>query len=321
MKTWVGKLLKKDLNNFIESLKCEVYAPVKKEDIRFEKITSADEIYWNANSDFPLKQFFFRNKEVLFEFDNGKLKEKIPKSKKRVFFGVRLCDLNAIARQDFIYIHQYDDPFYKVQREKSILIGYHCNEPPSKYCFCGSMNLDDYYDAMFFDKGKYFLVEVKTEPAGKILKKFLKKTDKRITKKDRKIDTDRLKKKDIKDLYDHKDWKKGYDKCFSCGVCTIMCPTCYCHEIHDEISLTDIKKGKRVREWSSCQLNAFTRVAGDHVFRDKREDRFISIYTIYPLCKIIRALNVFLIRFTLVFIGNLILYIKVYCFSKLRPCC
>ena len=274
MKTWVGKLLKKDLNNFIESLKCEVYAPVKKEDIRFEKITSADEIYWNANSDFPLKQFFFRNKEVLFEFDNGKLKEKIPKSKKRVFFGVRLCDLNAIARQDFIYIHQYDDPFYKVQREKSILIGYHCNEPPSKYCFCGSMNLDDYYDAMFFDKGKYFLVEVKTEPAGKILKKFLKKTDKRITKKDRKIDTDRLKKKDIKDLYDHKDWKKGYDKCFSCGVCTIMCPTCYCHEIHDEISLTDIKKGKRVREWSSCQLNAFTRVAGDHVFRDKREDRF-----------------------------------------------
>ena len=37
---------------------------------------------------------------------------------------------------------------------------------------------------------------------------------------------------------------------------------------------SDLQKGERYREWSSCQLDSFTRVAGDHVFRNKREDRF-----------------------------------------------
>ena len=274
MKAWVGRFEKENLDSFVKSLKCDIYAPVKKQEIMFDKINSSDEIYWKDLADFPLKQFFFRNKEVLFEFDNGKLREKVSKPVQRVFFGVRLCDLNAIARQDFLYIHTNKDPFYKAQREKSILIGYHCNEPPSKYCFCGSMNLDEFYDAMFFEKEGYFLVEVKSREAEKILKKFLKKTDETISKKDRKIDSDRLKKKDIKNLYDHKDWQKGVDKCLSCGVCTVMCPMCYCHEIKDEITLTDINKGKRIREWSSCQTDSFTRVAGNHVFRDKREDRF-----------------------------------------------
>lgn len=274
MKSWVGRFEKEDLDLFVKSLKCEIYAPVKKQEIIFDKIKSASEIYLKDISDFSLKQFFFRNKEVLFEFDNGKLREKIDKPKQRVFFGVRLCDLNAIARQDFLYIHTYNDPFYKAQREKSILIGYHCNEPPSKYCFCGSMNLDEYYDAMFFEKEDYFLVEIKSKEAEKILKKFLKKTDEIISKEDRKIDSDRLKKKDIKNFYDHKDWQKASEDCLSCGICTVMCPMCYCHEIRDEINLIDSKKGKRIREWSSCQTNSFTRVAGDHVFRDKREDRF-----------------------------------------------
>lgn len=270
----MGRLEKEDLDLFIKSLKCEIYAPVKKQDIRFEKINSADQIHFENNSDFPLKQYFFRNKETLFEFDNGKLKEIVPKSVQRVFFGVRLCDLNAVAKHDFLYIHTYNDPFYKAQRDKSILIGYHCNTPPSKYCFCGSMNLDEYYDAMFFDKKDYFLVEVKTREAEKILKKFLKKTDEEITNEDKKIKSNRLKKKNIKDLYEHEDWKKASENCLSCGVCNIMCPTCYCHEIRDEVSLTDVQKGKRIREWSSCQLDSFTRVAGNHVFRNKREDRF-----------------------------------------------
>ena len=274
MQQLVGRLEKEDLDLFIKSLKCEVYAPVKKDDIRFEKITSADEIYFKSPSDFPLKQYFFRSKEVLFEFNHGKLREKIPKVNQRVFIGPRLCDINAVFRQDFIFIKEYDDPFYKAQRKNSIIIGYHCNEIPSKYCFCGSMELEEVYDAMLFDKGEYFLIEIRSEEAKKILQKFIKSTKETITAEDKKIDTDRLQKKDISKLKDHKDWKKGVDDCLSCAACTVMCPPCYCHEINDEVSISDLQKGERYREWSSCQLDSFTRVAGDHVFRNKREDRF-----------------------------------------------
>lgn len=274
MQEIVARLDKKDLDPFIQSLDCDIYAPVESEAVRFEKITDAAEIYLEGLADFPLKEFFFRPKEVLFEFNKGRLREKIPKPRKRVFFAVRLCDLNAIHRQDFIFLEKYDDPFYRAQREKSILIGYHCDEPPSKHCFCGSMNLEEHYDAMLFDKGEYFLVEVKTEAANRILKKFLKDTEETITEEDKKIDTDRLKVKDISGLKEHKGWKKMVDKCLSCANCTLMCPTCYCHEISDEITVKELRKGIRKREWSSCQLNSFTRVAGDHVFRKEREERF-----------------------------------------------
>ena len=53
----------------------------------------------------------------------------------------------------------------------------------------------------------------------------------------------------------------------------MICPTCYCSGIKDEADW-DLKKMQRVREHTSCQLKSFTKVAGGHVFRSSRSDRF-----------------------------------------------
>jgi len=276
----VLRLEKKRLNHFLNVMKkgFELIAPVKSDLVRFSKIHHAEEIQLTKNSYFPVKEYFFKKEETLFQFEGTRITVPAYEAKKRVFFGIRRCDLNAIKNQDIVFIRDMGDPYYKAARENSYLLGYHCNTAPSPYCFCGSLDLVDFFDLMFFDKEDHFLVEVGSEKGKSLTEKyqeFFTDSQRLITQNEKTIPgVHRLENKDISRFYDHQDWKKGADICLSCGACTTLCPTCYCFEIHDEVKTADPVKGERKREWSSCQLQEFTRVAGDHIFRKEREDRF-----------------------------------------------
>ncbi len=271
---------KKRLNEFLLQLSksYELIAPVKTDVVRFERVKNPETIHLEKNAYFPLKEYFFKKEEVLFTFTGNKIQETTLSSPKRAFFGIRKCDLNAIHHQDIVFMKDTQDPYYIAQRKNSLLLGYHCPSAPSPYCFCGSLDLIDFFDLMFYDKEDHFLVEVGSEKGKKLAEKYGKlfsPSTRLMTQADKVIPgADRLDKKDISAFYDHKDWKKGADICLSCGACTALCPTCYCFEIHDEVKAENVNKGERKRSWSSCQLQEFTRVAGDHVFREDREERF-----------------------------------------------
>jgi len=267
-------------NTFLSKLRqsYELIGPVMDELVKFRAIQNPQEIYLQENSYFPVKEFFFKKQEVLFQFDGNKITVPAMQSPKRVFFGIRKCDLNAIKHQDMVFMDQGKDPYYAASRKNSYLIGYHCPTAPSPYCFCGSMNLADYFDLMYYDRGSHYLVEVGSAKGNLLLAEFssfFTETQQVITPEQKIIPgADRLEKKNISKLYDHPDWKKGVDICLSCAACTTLCPTCYCFSIHDEVSAKDLHKGERQRTWSSCQLQEFTKVAGDHVFRKNRDERF-----------------------------------------------
>lgn len=281
-----GKLYRQEkgvLQEFLQGIigPYTLIAPVKEDLVRFKQVRVEDvsEVYLDKNSYFPVKEYFFGKLEVLFTFDGKGFSSPKTKPEKKVFFGLRRCDLNGILHQDQVYAKDINDPYYAQRRKNTILIGYHCPSPPSEFCFCGSLGLKECQDLMFFDRGDHFLVEVGSPDGEKFIGKFRRffslAKDAKIAPADRKIPgADRLKKADIKALYDDPDWKKGVDICLSCAACTNLCPTCYCFEIHDDVSAADLKKGKRTRAWSSCQLQEFSRVAGEHVFREKREERF-----------------------------------------------
>jgi sulfhydrogenase subunit beta (sulfur reductase) len=72
--------------------------------------------------------------------------------------------------------------------------------------------------------------------------------------------------------YDHPLWAELGERCLSCGACNLVCPTCYCFDVQDEISI-DLRSGVRIRSWDSCQLPRFATVAGGHNFRRQRADR------------------------------------------------
>lgn len=269
------------LPEFLQSLvgPYVLIAPVKEDLVRFKAIRDAKDVHLDKNSYFPVKDFFFAKHEVLFTFDGKGFSAPKLKPMKRVFFGLRRCDLNGILHQDQVYAKDVIDPYYMARRKNSLLIGYHCPTAPSEYCFCGSLDLEECQDLMFFDRDDHFLVEVGSTEGERFIAKYRRffsiAKDAEINPTDKKIPgSDRLKKTDIKALYDHPDWKKGVDICLSCAACTNLCPTCYCFEVHDEVSSHNVEKGVRTRQWSSCQLQEFTRTAGDHVFREKREERF-----------------------------------------------
>ena len=67
-------------------------------------------------------------------------------------------------------------------------------------------------------------------------------------------------------------WGKRAEKCFSCGSCVLVCPTCYCFDVTDELELS-LEGGQRVRSWDGCTIENFATVAGEHNFREKVADR------------------------------------------------
>ncbi|MBN1157053.1 4Fe-4S dicluster domain-containing protein [Candidatus Woesearchaeota archaeon] len=254
----------------------DVVAPVKTDKSRFQRIENPDDIWLDENTDFPIKKFFFSNREVLFEFSGNKVKNPSLELKDTVYFGVRRCDLNGIMHQDMVFLDDNPDPFYKARRDNSILFGLHCKEG-DEYCFCNSVGLKDFFDLMMYDKGNHYLIESGTEKGLVFLdefKKFFEETAEMISDNDRKIKNNKkLSTTNIKYMYGNESWEDLAKTCLSCGACNLLCPNCHCFTIQDEIDF-DLKSGRRVRVPAACQSKGFTRVAGDHIFRETRVSRF-----------------------------------------------
>jgi sulfhydrogenase subunit beta (sulfur reductase) len=66
-------------------------------------------------------------------------------------------------------------------------------------------------------------------------------------------------------------WEETAAACLSCGVCTFVCPTCYCFDIADE---TLFKEGARKRFWDACMFSDFTLEASGHNPRTKVFQRY-----------------------------------------------
>ncbi len=271
------KLNKKDLPKLFELLQefGEVIAPVKKKDsfLRTEPVQSLDEIVFEGVSWFTSKKYTFPEKQTLFKFKGEKVTKWNENPKKRVLFGLRMCDLNAFYINDQLFLNQEPKmKFYEKFRENLLLVGLWCDEAQDKYCFCDSMNLTHRYDLCLFDKGDSYHIKFGSVKGKKIIQRLCLQDDeywKELPECEMKLSTT-----NIKELFNNNDvWQEGTKDCLSCGDCTTLCPTCLCFDIEDETSL-DGGCGERCAKWDSCMYKDFTLVAGDHHFRGDRNDRF-----------------------------------------------
>ncbi len=275
------KINKLSFNDFLADIMRynELVAPIKTDESRFDTITDISKINLELHSYFPAKKFFFKKQQTLYKAENGKftVPEISAEKKQRVMIGLKRCDLNSIKRQDIMFTKDTKDPYYIEERERTILIGYHCRQQADEYCFCSSMDLGDYYDLMFYEKDDAYLVEIGSEKGRNFVDRYRKyfwDTEIFLRPEDRRIETTlQLTKKNIAPYHDHPAWKKGVDLCFSCAACVTLCPSCYCFDLYDE-SDAKLQCHEKKRTWASCQLQCFTKVAGGHVFRQTKEDRF-----------------------------------------------
>jgi len=76
----------------------------------------------------------------------------------------------------------------------------------------------------------------------------------------------------LEEGYDHPIWQELGETCLGCGTCTLVCPSCYCFNVEDRLSL-DLEGGERLRTWDSCQFDQFTRLSGGAEARADQADR------------------------------------------------
>ncbi|MFH1063756.1 MAG: 4Fe-4S dicluster domain-containing protein [Candidatus Woesearchaeota archaeon] len=257
----------------------ELVAPIKTDESRFEIVRDISKIQLELHTYFPAKKFFFKKNQTLYTYADGKFSvpELQLEKKQRVMIGLKRCDLNSIKRQDIVFLKEAGDPYYKEERDRTILIGYNCKTQADEFCFCSSMDLGDFYDLMLYDKDDAFLVEIGSERGRSFVDRYRKyfwDTDLFLRPEDRRIDTDlKLESRDITPYHDRPEWKKDVDRCFSCAACVTLCPSCFCFDLEEEVDAKLCKADKK-RNWASCQLTCFTKVSGGHVFRESRENRF-----------------------------------------------
>lgn len=292
----------KGLNELVQKLKKDgysVYGPVKRgRSWVFSEIESIDDADLNyVRTILPPKKLLHPPREKLFKFnlDGGFQILKEPEPFNVALFGVHPCDLAAIKRQDEFFSQPPEDPYYKARREKALIVGLTCTQV-DEYCFCLSLGTGPEasagFDILVTRIGDKYLLETGSFKGLKVLKRLgFEEAEPKHEEMKRKV-IEGLKSRFLKSLefeglaelaknmLEHRVWKNTADRCLSCGICSLVCPTCYCFEVYDELSL-NLKSGVRFRELDSCQLLEYAEVALGGNFRKNRFQRLRH----WMLCK------------------------------------
>jgi sulfhydrogenase subunit beta (sulfur reductase) len=277
-----------EVGKFIDFLmtKAEVIAPHKKGDksYSYEITENAENVVLDyARTIQPLKKFFLPPVETLlsFKIQSNEFQEEKIESKKRIFFGIHSYDMQGVHRLDYSFEKGNAESNYFTHREYSTFIG--ISYKPDEYHFAKSVGIDIEETngfALFFQKAENgYLVFVVTDEGEKLIKEF---GGGKLVDKPVKIDQQEQRAKIkyhynrlpqvFEHVYNSKVWDEVSIKCLGCGTCNLLCPTCYCFDVRDEIDL-NANDGERTRFWDGCMLNTFAEVAGGENFREKLSSR------------------------------------------------
>jgi sulfhydrogenase subunit beta (sulfur reductase) len=259
---------------------------------------------WYRNTVVPPKASFLPQMEAMFRFHKGEEGYNIElpskNGRKQLLFGIRPCDARAMAIVDMTFEDTYQDPFYLEKRRNAVLVGLGCKNP-CESCFCTSMGTSPTdsanVDLMLIDIGDHFLIEEVTAKGKELIAKA--KGLKEATKSDeveaekarktaynrvsRKLDTAGIKDKLRESFDDEGFWTKTAAKCISCGICTLLCPTCYCFDINDEVVKGE---GTRFRNWDSCGFPLYTKMPMENPRTEKWRrvrQKVCHKYEFYPI--------------------------------------
>src|SRR5665811_99043 len=131
---------KPDLMEFLDRLAAErvVAAPVADGPLtRFQQIQYSAQIaehYLHTAN--PHSEYLLPTKEVLlrYRYNNGIEMEAQFETKEMIAFGVRPCDLHALALLDAIFVDDKHDGHYIARRDNVAVVGMECLQPCDDHC-------------------------------------------------------------------------------------------------------------------------------------------------------------------------------------------
>ena len=241
----------------------------------------------------PPKKYFLSPKEELLRFATSPTLEatEVVESKELILFGVHPYDLKAISQMDQVFAEGTPDPHYLGRREAVITIGVDPTKvaPRSFWSAMEAATVSAGFDLMLTDLGESYVIEAGSEKGNNLMNQYARvrpaTNDEALKRtKIRSQISDMCKKRgltfpkrEIPILLQHSItnplWEEKANKCLSCGTCNMVCPTCYCFDVWDEMEL-DLVHGQRLRRWDGCLLSDFAKVATGENFRETKTARY-----------------------------------------------
>ncbi|MHC1744491.1 MAG: 4Fe-4S dicluster domain-containing protein [Syntrophobacteraceae bacterium] len=228
-------------------------------------------------------------------------------NEKYAFWGIRSCDLHALAALDQIFLGKpllhppgtfravegaFPDPTYKERREDLLIVAFHCGWP-GQTCFCTSLGTGPRasggFDLAFLEltleeevlyvgetgseRGERLLSDLNADaPSALVIQAAEQAHDRAAHAVQRTLEADGL--RDV--LYRRIDaprWQETARRCFTCGNCTLVCPTCFCSTLLDSTDLSG-RAAERVRRWDSCFSVEFSYLHGGGSIRTSPASRY-----------------------------------------------
>jgi sulfhydrogenase subunit beta (sulfur reductase) len=252
---------------------------------RLEKTDAAGYFDYVVGPD-SLKRYMFPSRETLLEsvYANGSWQMSHPEilPEPLAVFGVRSCDLHALAIQDKVFLGgPYVDPGYQQRRQNLFIVAVNCRRAAAT-CFCHSMQtgpaVKSGFDLALTEVNQHFVVEIGTSEGADVVSEIewdpcamqqvrdaqlvSAEVEQRMKQRrhldesqsdhprERSLDTT-----DIHDLLlanlDHPRWAQVAKRCLACANCTMACPTCFCASVEDVSDLSG-EHVRRERAWDSC---------------------------------------------------------------------
>jgi sulfhydrogenase subunit beta (sulfur reductase) len=241
----------------------------------------------------PPKKYFFPQKETLLRY---RLKpelevEPVADNRPRAIFGMHPCDMHATWLMDAIFTSENTDANYMLSRNKALIVGLDCAKPCDEYAFCRSMGTwnasPQGYDLFLTPLEDAFLVDTGSPQGEAVLAAWGAARDAGYDDRAKMRAFQRHKEEvfptplqaDVRDLpgilgrsWNSLLWDVLGERCLACGTCNMVCPTCYCFDVREEVALS-LTEGERYRVWDSCQLEGFAKVGTGENFREARAFR------------------------------------------------
>lgn len=243
----------------------------------------------------PPKSFLQPPRETVLTFKTGVGYESVIDAEPFVLFGVHPYDMVAMAQMDEIFSQENRDVHYMTRRENATVVGVDVQKvSPDVFAgYMGTSYVEDGYDVLLTKIGDDYIVDAKTEKGEALMYGLADAPDASESWLEQRrlvweYNKQRLRKHELiaepsrwpellEDAYEHPLWEERAKLCFSCGSCNLVCPTCYCFDVRDEVNW-DLQSGERVRVWDGCMLSDFATVAGNLNFRKDRAERYRHRY-------------------------------------------
>lgn len=181
--------------------------------------------------------------------------------------GAKACDLAAMRLQNQHFLEQeYIDPYYQSRQQSLFIVAVNCSRSADT-CFCHSTGdgpfCEHSYDLSLTELEHSFIIRAGSDKGLELLKQLTVSevsaadlhTEQQQLERARTQQTRSLSSTNLKDVLLAKqnidNWQQVAEQCLSCGNCTSVCPTCFCHSEHDVAKLNG-QDSEHLRQWSSC---------------------------------------------------------------------